>query len=278
MKKVGIALGGGGAKGLAHVLMLEALDEMDLRPCFVTGTSIGAVIGVIYCSGLSASRLRQIISEITTVDNNTLKEIMAGGHMLKWLNLITPRFRGSGLLKAERFISFLLESINVSTFEELAIPLRVVASDFWTREQVVLDSGELAPAIQASMSLPGIFTPVTLGESVLIDGGAVNPLPFDLLPEACDLTIAIDVIGNRPARTGRLPSLQESVFNTFQIMEKSIIREKMRNVSPDIFIEIEISNIRALEFYKANQVFKQSKAAKERLKNELARRIGPDFY
>jgi NTE family protein len=273
MKKIGIALGGGGAKGLAHVLMLEALDELDLKPSYVTGTSIGAVAGVLYCSGLSAKEMRQVISEITITENDTFRDVMAKKHVFKWLNFIAPQFEGGGLLNAENFINYLFESIEARTFEELIIPLRVVASDFWSREQVVLDQGELAPAIQASMSLPGVFTPVTMGENVLIDGGAVNPVPFDLLPKDCDLTIAIDVIGRRTAGTDRMPSLQEAIFNTFQIMEKSIIREKLRNTTPDIYIEVEISDIRALEFYKADQVFKQAQQAKDQLKRELERRI-----
>jgi len=273
MKKIGVALGGGGAKGLAHVLMLEALDELKLKPSYITGTSMGAVTGVLYCSGLSAKEVRQVISEITITENDTLRDVMTKKRVFKWLNFMAPQFEGGGLLKAESFINFLLESIKARTFEELVIPLRVVASDFWTREQVVLEHGELAPAIQASMSLPGVFTPVTMGENVLIDGGAVNPVPFDLLPTECDLTIAIDVIGRRTAGTDRMPSIQEAIFNTFQIMQKSIIREKLRTTAPDIYVEVEISDIRALEFYKADQVFKQAQQAKDQLKSELELRI-----
>ena len=213
------------------------------------------------------------MSNISISENDTLRDVVTKKHVFKWLNFKALQFDGRGLLKAEHFINYLFESIKARTFEELVIPLRVVASDFWTREQVVLDSGELAPAIQASMSLPGVFTPVTMGENVLIDGGAVNPVPFDLLPKDCDLTIAVDVIGRREARPDRMPSLQEAIFNTFQIMERSIVREKLRNSSPDIYIEIEISNIRALEFYKADQVFKQAQAAKDQFKRDLERRI-----
>ena len=273
MMKIGIALGAGGAKGLAHVLILEALDELGLKPSYVTGTSTGAVVGVLYCSGLSAKDLRQVMSNISINENDTLRDVVTKKHVFKWLNFKALQFDGRGLLKAEHFINYLFESIGARTFEELVIPLRVVASDFWTREQVVLDGGELAPAIQASMSLPGVFTPVTMGENVLIDGGAVNPVPFDLLPKDCDLTIAADVIGRREARPDRMPSLQEAIFNTFQIMERSIVREKLRNSSPDIYIEIEISNIRALEFYKADQVFKQAQPAKDQFKRDLEKRI-----
>ena len=273
MKKIGIALGAGGAKGLAHVLILEALDELGLKPSYVTGTSTGAVVGVLYCSGLSANDLRQVMSNISISENDTLRDVVTKKHVFKWLNFKALQFDGRGLLNAQHFINYLFESIEARTFEELIIPLRVVASDFWTREQVVLDGGELAPAIQASMSLPGVFTPVTMGENVLIDGGAVNPVPFDLLPKDCDLTIAVDVIGRREARPDRMPSLQEAIFNTFQIMERSIVREKLRNLSPDIYVEIEISNIRALEFYKADQVFKQAQPAKDQFKRDLETRI-----
>jgi NTE family protein len=213
------------------------------------------------------------MSNISISENDTLRDVVTKKHVFKWLNFKALQFDGRGLLNAEHFINYLFESIEARTFEELVIPLRVVASDFWTREQVVLDGGELAPAIQASMSLPGVFTPVTMGENVLIDGGAVNPVPFDLLPKDCDLTIAVDVIGRREARPDRMPSLQEAIFNTFQIMERSIVREKLRNSSPDIYIEIEISNIRALEFYKAEQVFKQAQPAKDQFKHDLERRI-----
>jgi NTE family protein len=273
MKTIGIALGSGGAKGLAHVLMLEALDELALKPSYVVGTSIGAVIGVMYCSGLTANEIREFINEMTSVNDNLLKDIVIKKRVFQLLNIVSPQFGGHGLLKAENFINFLFDSIRVRTFEDLVIPLRVVAADFWTREQVILDHGVLAPAIQASMSLPGVFTPVTIGKNVLIDGGAVNPVPFDLLSESCDLTVAIDVIGRRTVSKDRLPSMQEAIFNTFQIMERSIVREKMRITSPDIYIEIDIHDIRSLEFYKAQEVFRQAQKAKDQLIKELEKRI-----
>ena len=110
-------------------------------------------------------------------------------------------------------------------FSELEIPLKVVASNFWSRQQVVLDHGPLIPAIRASMSLPGLFEPVKIRNQVLIDGGAVNPVPFDLLPKDCDLTIAVDVIGDRTV-SEKIPSLSEAVFNTYQIMQKEYYSRK----------------------------------------------------
>ncbi|MBA3016829.1 MAG: patatin-like phospholipase family protein [Desulfobacteraceae bacterium] len=269
MEKIGIALGAGGARGLAHVLMLEALDELGLKPAYVSGSSIGAIAGVLYCSGMTGKELRELLNTLTVPERNSIKNVFN----LKWLDFIMPQFDGAGLLKAENFINFLFGSISARTFEALDIPLFVVAANFWTREEIILKSGELVSALQASMSLPGIFAPVLMGDQVLIDGGAVNPVPFDILPGDCDLTIAIDVIGHRTAGPGLMPSLRDAIFNTFQIMEKSITREKLRAARPDIYIAPDISDVRVLEFYKAEHVFRQAQPAKDQLKRELEKRL-----
>jgi NTE family protein len=224
MQKIGLALGGGGAKGLAHIALLEVLDEFGIRPHCIAGTSIGAVIGVLYASGHPAREIREQIERFSFKD-------------------------GEGL-------------------GDLQIPLRVVAADFWQREQVVLESGELKPAIQASMALPGVFNPVVLGKQVLVDGGAVNPVPFDLLDD-CDLVIAVNVMGTRTESADLVPSMTEAVFNTFQIMQASILRHKLRHNPPDIFISPDIVDIQMLEFYKSGQVFQQAQSACEELRQRL---------
>ena len=107
-----------------------------------------------------------------------------------------------------------------------------------------------------------------MGGRILIDGGAVNPVPFDLLPDDCDLRIAVDVIGER-AETRKMPSLSASVFNTYQIMQKSIIRERLAKSPPEIYIEPNVSEVKMLEFYRANEIFKQATAVKSLLKRKI---------
>lgn len=273
MVRFGIALGGGGARGLAHVLMLEAVDEIGLRPVCVTGTSIGAVIGVLYCAGKSGREIRESIMDMLPRAEGPIRDRPSPEHLFKWLEFITPQLGGTGLLKAERFVSLLFDSIQASTFDQLAIPLRVVAADFWSREEVVLDRGLLRPAVQASMSLPGLFSPVVIGDRLLVDGGAVNPVPFDALPPDCTLTAAIDVIGQRDHLPAQPPSLSEAIFNTFQIMEKSIVRAKLRSTPPDIYMEVNAVAIRLLEFHKVYQVFDQATRTKDHFKRELERHL-----
>lgn len=271
-KKIGLALGGGGAKGISHVLILEALEEMDLRPSFVTGTSIGALIGAMYCAGMSTAEMKAIFLEFSLRENESLKHIVTRKHIFKWLDFIAPQFRGRGLLRVENLLTYLFESVHASRFSQLDIPLRVVASNFWSRQQVILETGPLIPAIRASMSLPGLFEPVKIKNQVLIDGGAVNPVPFDILPKDCDLTIAVDVIGERTV-SEKIPSLSEAVFNTYQIMQKSIIREKLELMSPDIYLEPNVVDIRVLEFYKAAEIFKQATSIKRKLKRKINQQL-----
>ncbi|MBQ0713308.1 MAG: patatin-like phospholipase family protein [Porticoccus sp.] len=271
-KKIGLALGGGGAKGISHVLVLEALEEMDLRPSFVSGTSIGALIGAMYCAGMSTAEMKAIFLEFSLREDESLKHIVTRKHIFKWLDFIAPQFRGRGLLRVENLLTYLFESVHASRFSQLEIPLRVVASNFWNRQQVILETGPLIPAIRASMSLPGLFEPVKIKNQVLIDGGAVNPVPFDILPKDCDLTIAVDVIGERTV-SEKIPSLSEAVFNTYQIMQKSIIREKLELMSPDIYLEPNVVDIRVLEFYKAAEIFKQATSIKRKLKRKINQQL-----
>ena len=133
--------------------------------------------------------------------------------------------------------------------------------------------GLLQPAVQASISLPGVFSPVMIGDRGLVDGGAVNPRPFDVLPPDCTLTATVDVIGQRSRVQAQPPSLSDAIFSTIQIMEKSIVLAKLRSTPPDIYVEIEATDIRLLEFHKVHQILDQATRAKDYFKRELERRL-----
>ena len=271
MKKLGIALGGGGAKGLAHVPMLEALDELGIRPYRISGTSIGAIIGVLYAAGHSGRQIREDIDQMTFTDQDSFTDALSKKGLFRWLEYIDIEWHGSSLLKADSFLEDCMRQVGAVTFEELNVPLMIVAADFWKRRQVVFTSGELKPAVQASMALPGIFSPVIIDDRVLIDGGAVNPVPYDLLQDECDCVVAIDVMGNRTESADLIPSISEAVFNTFQIMQRSILDHKFSLKPPDVYIAPEIVDIRMMEFYKADIVFNQAQPAKAQLKRKLVR-------
>lgn len=269
VRSVGLALGSGGANGLAHIPMLEVFDALGIVPRIIAGSSIGAIIGALYASGLSGAELRRLTTDFAPEDRSIMRTLIQGSSGLRPMDLIRLDLDDGGLLDSTGFLSFLQEKIQVSTFEELKIPLKLVAADYWKRDQVVLDQGPLIPAIKASMAVPGLFAPVPLNGGLLVDGGTVNPLPFDLLEAECDLIVAVDVSGSAKEKAAAKPDVLEALFNTFEIMQQAITTQKMRCSQPDILIRPETTNIRLLHFHKAEQIFSQSASAAEELKKAL---------
>jgi len=270
MKKIGLALGGGGAKGLAHIPMLETLDELGIKVHLIAGTSIGAIMGALYASGMTGTHIRELVDQTIAVKGHTLRETLKSRNALKWIKLLDLDLRNHGLIKGDKFIDALYKSMGVKTFEKLATPLRVVATDFWTSSQIVLESGQLLPAIRASMGLPGVFSPVTINDRILMDGGGVNPMPHDIL-EDCDFVIAIDVMGTTSADSMEAPTMFRAMLGMFDIMQKSIISEKLKHRPPDIYIKPEIAGVDILEFFKADDIYAQAEPATKQLKKELER-------
>ncbi|MGD8347543.1 MAG: patatin-like phospholipase family protein, partial [Lysobacterales bacterium] len=248
-QRIGIALGAGGANGLAHIAMLEVLDELEIRPHRIAGASIGAVIGAMYASGMSASKIRDLANQaFMTKESDSLYDLLSA-QALNWLELVELELGNGGLLDSQKILSHFYQSIEPRDFSDLEIRMDVVAGDLWKREQVILNSGKLLPAVQASMAIPGVFRPVVMGNRVLIDGGTVNPVPWDLLFEDCDIVVGIDVSGVRSRPGSAELGYFEILFNSIEVMQKAIIDEKLRNRRPDIFIAPEVRDVRALEFY-----------------------------
>ncbi|AOY90142.1 hypothetical protein BKP64_04180 [Marinobacter salinus] len=269
--RVGIALGSGGANGLAHILMLEALDELSIRPYRIAGSSIGAIIGALYAAGMTGREIRELVEQFIIAPEEHLAHELLNEDALRWVEFLEIDLGNGGLLSGEGFISFLYDTLERETFEELEIPLRIATADLWSREQIVLQTGALLPAVKASMALPGVFIPVILDNRVLIDGGTVNPVPYDLLTEDCDLVIGIDVIGERTKPKALMPSYFETIFNAPKVMQHAIMSEKRRHTKPAIYLAPRIVDVRALEFYRANEIFAQARPAKEELKHRLSK-------
>ncbi len=268
MTRIALALGGGGAKGLAHIEILEAFDELGVKPHRLSGASVGGAFAAAYASGTSAAEIRTYVDRLVISKGDRLADVFTRKDLWKWLEVVD--FRRRGAVKFDNFAMLVDDGIIAATFEELEIPLKLVAADYWNREAVVLDSGDLATAVKASMAIPGLFAPVELDGKVLIDGGAVDPVPYDAWLDDCDVTVAVDVSGERTAGRPRAPGFFDLVFNSFQIMQHAIVEEKMKRVPPDVLVRPDVRNVRVFEFFKSREIAAQSAPAKERLKRELA--------
>jgi NTE family protein len=268
---IALALGGGGARGLAHILMLEVFDELGLRPKIIAGTSIGAVFGAAYASGLSAKLIRAHVEEALGQRFDIMRQLLSARSepVLKIFNILPIR---SALLKPESLLDFMLPSAVPRDFTGLAIPLKIVATDYYAQEQAVLTEGSLRTAVAASIALPALFTPVTVNGRMLMDGGLVNPLPFDVLNGDADVTVAIDVSG-APVAPGKRPhpSAFAALMASSQIMQRTIVREKLKVRQPDIYIDVEVDEYYVLDFHRFKQILADAAPAKAQLRRQLER-------
>lgn len=274
--KIGLALGGGGARGLSHILMLEVFDELGIKPHLIAGTSIGAIFGAAYASGLSAKDIRSVAEDALRQRIDIARQLfMARSDPVQRLLGVVPR--RSALLKPEALLDLVLPSRMPRSFEQLDIPLRVVASDFFSQEQVVFDKGALIPAIAASIALPVLFSPVSAMDRVLMDGGLVNPLPFDIIHGDADIVVAIDVSGAKRVPEDRTtPTAIEAIVASSQILQHSIVREKLKWLQPDIYINVAVDAFHVLDFRKLDQILAAAEPAKDALRRQLKRVLGAE--
>ncbi len=273
---IGLALGGGGARGLAHILMLEAFEELGLQPAVISGTSIGAIFGAAYASGIPASLLRAHTEETLSQRFDLMRQLLSAraDPIQKLFNLVPLR---AALLNPNALLELLLPSQVAASFSELKIPLQIVATDFYAQEATVISTGQLRRAIAASMALPAIFQPVVIDGRALMDGGLVNPLPFDLLTGHADIIVAIDVSGaSRDPTTAGGPSAFEALISSSQILQRSIVREKLKSTQPDIYIDVDTDNFHVLEFHHYKDIMAAAAPAKAALKRQLTKILGSE--
>jgi NTE family protein len=265
---VAIALGGGGARGIAHVLALEGLDELGIRPVAIAGTSMGAVIGAAYAAGLEARIIRGHILRVLRNRSDVIGKLLRA-RVGRFADLV---LRGRGnpvLLDPEIFLELFWPAKMPETIESLEAKTSVVATNYLDRNEIVYRSGPLKAAVAGSMAIPGLFRPVEHGREVLIDGGAVNPLPYDLLLDSADIVIAVDVTFGGRSRARRMPSTLESMFGAAQIMQGAITEQKIRRRPPDILIRPKVEQFGLLDFFCAGQILRGAEESKDGLKKAL---------
>ena len=269
---VALALGGGSARGLAHIAILEAFDELGIKPTVIAGTSIGAIVGACYAAGLSAREIREHAAELLSSRRAVLYHLATNlpGHLTSLWSPLNP-----AVVDGVSLLDMLLPERVRADFSVLAIPFRVIALDFYRLEQVVLTEGPLVPAIAASACLPSIMRPVEIGGRLLIDGGFVNPTPYDVVIDDADITVAVDVTGapdpSKPAASLSADDLWNGAFHS---LFTAVTREKLARRAPDIFIRPPVSTYESMDFLKMDEILASAEPAKQELKRALAERLG----
>jgi len=261
-----LVLGAGGARGLAHIPIIEALDELGLKPVAIAGTSIGSIIGVCYAAGMSGQDIRAFFLDVVA-----RRKALAGALMTARVGRLKDMrtFGNPFLIDGEKLLKKYWPDSVPQSFEELDVPISVVTADFHARSELVFNTGPLRPAVAASMAIPGAFQPVEHQGRILIDGGTINPLPFDLLRNRTPLTVAVDVIGGPGEEMNGQPSGFEIVFGALQLLQGAIVSEKLKVKRPEILIRPPIDSFRVLNFFAARKILE----ACEPIKDEFKRKI-----
>ena len=265
--RIGLALGGGGARGLAHIAILEAFDELGVKPAMIAGTSIGALIGAAYAAGMPASEIRLYCKTTFARRGSLIRHLY-----FRWRGRVWDYWRpGSpALFKSERIFELVLPADLPKTFEALEIPFCAVAADLFSQTEYVCASGPLLPAIAASAALPALLTPVQLDGHTLIDGAFVNPLPFDLLTGHTDFCIAVDVTGGVSEQKRRYPKPIETLLGAQQLALRSIINAKLKVSAPDLLLRPPVGLFQVLEFRRMEEIIAAAAEAKEQTIRALA--------
>lgn len=264
--RVALALGCGGARGLAHIHALRALDELGIEPVELAGSSIGAMMATCRAHGMDAAAIEDHALSLLTNPKAVGAALMRARPPQGPVPLLKPRLVD---LDAERILAAVMPPLP-SRIEDLAIPTVLTATDFYGQACVEQRAGPLIPAVAASIAIPAVFCPVQREATVMIDGGMSNPVPFDLLDRSkADLVLAIDVVGAPVRHPRRLPTKREQLFGASQIMMQAAIREKCDRAAPDILVRPPVDGIGMLDFLRARRILDATSGTKDEVKRAL---------
>jgi NTE family protein len=220
MKSIGLALGGGAVLGAAHVGVLKAIQELDIKIDYITGTSIGAFAGAFYAFGKSYEEIEDI----------ALK--------LKWIDISDLSISKFGLLSNGKLGRLIIKHLGNKNIEDAEIPLAIIATDATNGEKIIFDKGPLAEAVMASTSIPGIFKPVEIEQRIFVDGGIVENVPIDTVKKlGAEYVIAVDLnsknIYNKPE------NILDVLVNSFHFLIQE--RVKSQTEKANLLIEPDLS-------------------------------------
>lgn len=249
-KKIGLALGGGAALGASHIGVLKALDELDIKIDYISGTSIGAFIASFHAFGKNWQEIEEVTKD------------------LKWLDVSGLTLSRYGLLSNDKLGDLIKDRIGSVCFKDANIPLAMIATDISTGEKVVLNDNDMATGVMASTCIPGIFIPVEIQDKFLVDGGIVENVPISPLKKmGADIIVAIDLNGQFAPK--KPDNIIEVLLNSYDFT--MLTSAKLQNKEADILIQPDLSSFNRVDIDQAPELIDAGyKAAYKALKkNDL---------
>lgn len=270
-RRIGLALGGGGARGLAHIALLEAFDEMGIVPAVIAGSSMGALVGACYAGGMSGKDIRTHAEKLLA-NRVDFARYVFGARKTRPLELLSLKGFASLHFDGERLANLALPDFLPRNIEETRIPLKIIATDYERMEEAVLTSGPLAQAAGASIAIPGVISAPTIDGRIHVDGGVVNPVPFDRVRDGTDLVVAVDVTGRPRPTSGKIGNMEIAV-GSLLIMFNRMADLKRALTPPDIYITPKIDQFGSADFFRVREIIASAEPAKDDLKRKLERML-----
>ena len=270
--KIGLALGGGASRGLAHIAMLEAFDELGIKPSLIAGCSIGALIGAGYAGGMSGAEIRDHALHTLSNRMNTARHIF-GARRTRFSEIIAMGGMRSLHLDGRTLANVFLPDYLPKLIENCTIPFKIVATDYELLEEVVFKTGSMVDAVGASMAVPGFIAGPRINGHLHMDGGIKNPVPFDHARNGNDFVVAIDVTGRPRSPQSRNPSNMELAFGASLIMFRELAELRRRIDPPEIYLSPKVDAFGASEFFRVREILLAAEPAKDELKRALELRI-----
>lgn len=294
--RIGLALSGGGARGLAHIGVLKVLEELRVPVHCVTGTSIGSIVGGAYASGSPARQLEDSVIKTDwsqvfrdqpprqeTSSRRKLedyKTLFAPEYGVQNGGLALPKGLIAGVSIEAYFRAITAQSVGIDNFSKLPIPFRAVASDIETGNAVVLDRGSVAQAMRASMAVPGAMAPVEIDGRLLVDGGIANNLPIDEARKLCaDVIIAVN-ISTPPLKREEITSALSVSLQLINFLGKQTVEQQLKSLSDrDVLITPELGDLSAGNFGRAADAIRIGEEATRAMADALRRySLPPEQY
>ena len=238
-KKLGFALGAGGSRGVAHIGFLRAMEENGIKPDFIAGTSMGSVVGACYAKGITTENMQNIVKKLKFSDIFDLS--------------LNPIGNGA-LLRSQKMRKQLEKHLGKIKFCDLEIPFSCVATDMITGTNVVLNDKNLdvCTAVVASSSIPSIFKPVQMDETLLVDGGVLCRVPVDTVRNmGADVVVAVDVLG-QIRNCDKKYNVFSVMSRLFEICDCEMVKYKIKEQKPDLFIEPDLKDMNQYKFKDIN--------------------------
>ena len=248
--KLGLALGGGAARGFAHIGVLQVLEEEGIKPSLVVGTSAGSVVASFYASGKTGQQLQGLAD---TMDETQFTD---------WAN----PFSGRGILRGEALGKYINSQLNGMKIEDMKLPLGIVATDLRTGDGILFRRGDVATAVRASSAVPSVFEPVQIAGKDYVDGGLVSPVPVRYARQmGADLVLAVD-ISSRP-EDAKTTDMLKVLLQTFSIMGKSI--SQLELAQADVVVRPALPDIGSTEFSARKKSIEAGRAAMKQAMPQL---------